>query len=539
MLLSSIFYVNCYGAAPASIEVSEETVGACSSTGSLRTLFDEEVYTCTSKVFGDGRLIYISRGNSGKLSADAASTSSKEEAGSHSPTDSPETPLDDFWENDQCSPISPEDMERLLAEAALISSEEEARLRSSIPSIGTLFGEDVYLYNNEILGDDRFAPISLEDRERFWTEKCRLYASDARAGEFRQAFEEVCDNPVGCRLIKEIMAFLGMPFFRNIKIDFCYDVKDDTCILGPLDEVGEGSLRAQFKKAWHRGTANEIRKYGFQQLSQLFEENPEKCCPLPAIWTDMDCANVIPANEPSECPIAKFVVSLIPQRPFPLQGLAAINPDGTLQLGYKWPSLDEKLFHELNHVREFLTYIHKLLDPSAGVNYGWNMYNRSILSAVYMAENTLRGKELLDENLQSLEMEVCVCKEIFECPTLKNIDKKFPFDLTANPTLAYLFHYSDIEIHCMLGLMSSDGKIVWDPINEASYVYEQAKTQGKPYYFTPTHCFILEGIDGFTATAEGYPLIGNFRHMALSEIWLFLRRIMPPLPLKEEYPPSS
>ncbi|MDR2371537.1 MAG: hypothetical protein LBD60_00070 [Puniceicoccales bacterium] len=131
--------------------------------------------------------------------------------------------------------------------------EETVGACSPIFLLGTLFSKKVYLYNNEILRDDRFAPISPEDRERFLAEKCRLYAPDDRNIEkFKRAFKEVCDNPIGCRLIKEIMALLDMPFFRNIKINFCYDVKDDTCILGPLDEVGEGSLRAQIKEAWHR-----------------------------------------------------------------------------------------------------------------------------------------------------------------------------------------------------------------------------------------------------------------------------------------------
>jgi hypothetical protein len=151
--------------------------------------------------------------------------------------------------------------------AASVEYVPEKKVESQLPTrpLGKLFNEEVYLYDIGLLGSDRFVPISQDDRDRFWTEKCQLHALDNHhIEEFKKTFDQVCDNPIGHLLIKEIMAFLDMPTFSNVKIIFCYDTKDDTCILGPLDEKGEGSLRAQFKEDRRRGIINEMKKMDFK-----------------------------------------------------------------------------------------------------------------------------------------------------------------------------------------------------------------------------------------------------------------------------------
>jgi hypothetical protein len=198
------------------------------------------------------------------------------------------------------------------------------------------------------------------------------------------------------------------------------------------------------------------------------------------IITGIDCVDTISADKLSECPVAKFVVSLI-SYPLVAQCLKAINSDGTLHIGNKLLSLDEKLFHELNHVREFLIHIHGVLHQSLSLNHTWNIYGYHIL---YVAQHVLVSSVLASEwcknanmNPQDLIREAHVCTQIYGHHSLSDLDQKISFDFGPQSTIANRFSNSDMEFHCMTGLMPLNGKIFWDRINETNYGYTKGTSK--------------------------------------------------------------
>jgi hypothetical protein len=422
--------------------------------------------------------------------------------------------------------------------------------------VGTLFGKKVYFFKGE--NSHESEPITRDDWERFWREKCELYTAESRVEEFKRGFDQIWDNPIGRRLIEEIERFLLMSYFRDVKIAFCYDLRDDTRLLGPLNDLKtEGCPRAKFRKNNSPRVADEAIKYGFHLMGAFseardtfIEENLDTRRSSSAINTVVGNADFIPADGSSPHPVDKFVISIPFHGPFDqrhVQTLEAINPNGMLRIGHKWLSLDEWLFHELNHVREFLMYIYSSMTQPSNTHPAWSLYGGKLLCAaeIVLAEKSLdvgdqekfleslKAKErerilstqgMSDVDLDRLKQEALAYKERFECPLLIELESAYAHkpkkDLVLHKPqmgLVDLFSCRDMELHCMTGLLRIDDDIYWDPINEANYVHKKAEMQDKAFYPRLAHkCW---------GPKEMF-LLGDFRLHNLCEFWIFLRAAM-------------
>jgi hypothetical protein len=437
--------------------------------------------------------------------------------------------------------------------------------------LGQIYKENVYFYHDEDLIPDRFQTISSDEMNAFLMEKCQLLVPDklqmgpiqtffnalkrgwkallgkkcqssalseqqfALKQTFFDTLKQVCENPIGSQLIRKLMFFLNMPYFNNVKIKFCYGATDDTILFGPRDDLSEGSFREKYSKYKCNYLARTFEKYGLPLIAN-WVRNKVKIKQIEWRAQMGVYFSAIPSS-----PINEIII-ILTLGDICCCGLEFINEQNQMLFFVnKYLSLDECLFHELNHAVEYMMKIYRSLTQPSEINYGWDIGGIMLKT---VAETALARKDASEAFKREARFYLEQWEKGIGYPLLTklNLDKRWG--------LSHYYSFEDAELHCITGLMLFDGKIFWDPINEMNYVAQKTKKQGKafcPRILHNSRPYPHSKIPHFTTeTSKGKKFIvlrnkqidpSIMQTNPLIEICLFLSRVMP-IPLSQVMPPS-
>jgi hypothetical protein len=353
-------------------------------------------------------------------------------------------------------------------------------------------------------------------------------------------FEEVCANPIGRQLVRELMVLLNASCFGNVKIDF-YCGADDVSHLGPRDDPSDNNPRVGYWKSMCNCITKKFEGRGFPSIAHwdsysvgsYMRNEFDKLK-----WTGQ---MIVQFSENPELPIDKFAIILGPDRLL-VPGLESIVGEYKwLCVRPKWIFLDQILFHELNHVREILMQIYQSLVRTSVGNYELGSYEKvmaEVAEIIFSKDSDEVDAALKEEAKRYMEQRT---QHGFGYRLLKklggNIKSFFnPFGYF-DPSFSKCFSERDEELHCITGFMfadwNADGEIVWDPINEINYTAKKAEREKKEFFPRINHS--SWDINALSLTPEEWK--GNVlrrvffvrprRADSLCVMWWFLSQILP------------
>ncbi|MDR1366415.1 MAG: hypothetical protein LBJ13_00700 [Puniceicoccales bacterium] len=374
-----------------------------------------------------------------------------------------------------------------------------------------LFGRPVHFLSPTDLGsgvlgvseDDFLGKYCQINKDVFLEKYCTLCIPDgSKMSAFHAALDLVFANPIGVLLMAQLAFFLdyfqqGSP---NLKIEIFFDIPDIRLFYGDGDPSGEKfcasicrSIYAEAKRLKYSPVEKFLEEFRrlHRKASEIFEMNLASRA-LFLLENDMRSSN----------PSRRFIVNLNSSQK-ECVGLKSLETAEIVLITPKILSLDESLFHELNHIRQGF-FMLGMPDSSLRLPIH-QAQHLGILESIKNAQ----GKTF-KQNLQKSTL-------------LRQIEP--PVHPEA-PGFYSLFNDDDGELHCITGLAVYHEKgiqkrdIVCDPISEVFYTAAKAKQNRDPFCPRLVHNVWLEGFRRPETVLTNKPL-----HEIFELLIVILRRL--------------